>query len=57
MIIDTQPVQKSWQAVMTGAKEYQQYHHQIVAHMLQNGYSPTYVQVKISPLSSNAVNK
>ncbi|EFO20716.1 cytoplasmic polyadenylation element binding protein 3 [Loa loa] len=45
MIVDTQPIQKSWQTVMTGAKEYQQYHHQVMAHMLQNGYSPTYVQI------------
>ncbi|VBB28061.1 unnamed protein product [Acanthocheilonema viteae] len=45
MIIDSHPIQKSWQTVMTGANEYQQCHHQIVAHMLQNGYSPTYVQM------------
>ncbi|CAG9533585.1 unnamed protein product [Cercopithifilaria johnstoni] len=45
MIIGTQPIQKSWQAIMTGANEYQQYCHQIVAHMLQNGYPPTYVQM------------
>lgn len=47
MIIDTQSMQKSWQAMMTGANKYHQYHQQIVAHMLQNEYSPTYVQVNI----------
>ncbi|KAM3721046.1 RNA replication protein [Dirofilaria immitis] len=48
LVVSNQPMQKSWQAAVAGAKEYQQYHGQIVTHMLQNGYSPTYVQVRIS---------
>ncbi|VDO55351.1 unnamed protein product [Onchocerca flexuosa] len=50
VIIDTQPIQKSWQAAMAGAKAYQQYHGQIVAHMLQNGYSPISMQVNITAI-------
>ncbi|VDM07567.1 unnamed protein product [Wuchereria bancrofti] len=55
MIIDTQPVQKSWQTVMTGPN--QQYHHQIVAHMVQNGYSPTYVQMMTASVVRSQVTE
>ncbi|KAK6107119.1 RNA recognition motif family protein [Brugia pahangi] len=55
MIIDTQPIQKSWQTVMTGPN--QQYHHQIVTHMVQNGYSPTYVQMMTTSVVRSQVTE
>uniref|UniRef100_A0A0R3S4E4 Cytoplasmic polyadenylation element-binding protein 3 n=1 Tax=Elaeophora elaphi TaxID=1147741 RepID=A0A0R3S4E4_9BILA len=45
MIFDIQPMQKPRQTQMTGTKEYQQYYHQIMTHVLHNGYSPTYMQM------------
>uniref|UniRef100_A0A8R1TPN9 Cytoplasmic polyadenylation element-binding protein 3 n=1 Tax=Onchocerca volvulus TaxID=6282 RepID=A0A8R1TPN9_ONCVO len=57
MIIDAQPMQKSWQAAMAGAKGYQQYHDEIVAHMLQNGYSPATMQMMTASVMRSQVTE